>query len=266
MIGLLFGLLHIGGLTAKGLSEIHEENSRKEWAIKHDSHFYMDRHGHMRHTENDQPYEITRDWKTGDVIEYDPYTGRTLKNLSRIERNKHTQEVNTRKDIARAEGKQYALYDRNDCRKPHYPNLIPFINRTDGYVGLKKVDFYYQDQEIYGAIWTDVETGGMYVRRNVLMHTKETDTKEEKNLVGAHIPVVHLDLTNGKLDPDRVIWGRRFKDQPVTEFEKERLREEVAKLNETDEDGRFINREIGVWMNVAWNYKYDSENVEAMIL
>jgi hypothetical protein len=75
-----------------------------------------------------------------------------------------------------------------------------------------------------------------------------------------------LDLTNGKLDPDRVIWGRRFKDQPVTEFEKERLREEVAKLNETDEDGRFINREIGVWMNVEWNYKYDSEKVEAMRL
>ena len=254
MIGLLFGLLHIGGLTAKGVSEIKREHDSKKHAIESGSNFYTDRHGNMKHVENDEPFMITKDWRSGDAVEVNPYTHKIVKNITQQNRMKQNEAV----EKAKENGERYVMYDNNLNGRPHYPYYIPQIDYEHGYIGYMNNSIKYPDQHIEGKVWKNTTTYHLYVKREI--NTMCQPGSIDKNLpipdgcYCTHGAIVYMDLRDAKLCKEDVLWTN--KNTPVTKEEIDFLNAVIDSLNKTDENGRFVNR-YDIWLNNAHNIMTD---------
>lgn len=258
MFLLLMAILFIICLTAKGLSEGHDERENKKRAIRNGDDFYIDRHNHTRHVSNDQMYYYTTD-ENGYVVEKD-HRHRTVRNVTVENEIKRSQEMEPLIEEARAKGEKFVLVDRNEMGRPNYMS-IPKIDWQEGYVGYGWNRYGMQrGQLIEGYIYKGVEKPGLYVKRkffvNSLMWPFVDIPKEQ--LKGwsyyDNFIIVMMSLQNAKLDPDTILWGCGDllvdeDDELVFDGSKLFLRKLVSCLNETDEKGRFINRRADVWLN-----------------
>ena len=78
-------------IGARIVSSIIERKSELDWrnkARKNGDPIWVDRYGTAHHTENDKPFMYTTDYKTGDVVERNPYNGKIYRNISRENRKK----------------------------------------------------------------------------------------------------------------------------------------------------------------------------------
>lgn len=261
MIGFLFGLLHIVGLTTKGLSEIHEINERKRYAIQNGYDSYMDRNGNMRYTENDQAYIITKD-RYGDALEIDPYSGKVLKNISHEQRREKEKIFEKKREEARDDDKKFILYDVNLCGRPHFRFQIAMFGKSGEYIGYGKSEISYPDQYITGEIWQNVDNKRLYVKRTLKPYDYIIDEDLLLNDVhceGKHnhyYADVYLCLTDGLIQREFTEWNKQAMhnaDQVniVPDDEREMIDKKIDYLNMTDANGRFIHRN-GTWMNYGF--------------
>ena len=82
MFGILMGLLHIGARTAVGISGAIEEADSKNRCREAGYDFYVDRNGCKRRLSNDEPVFERRDWRTGHIMEINPYNGHVYRDLT----------------------------------------------------------------------------------------------------------------------------------------------------------------------------------------
>lgn len=140
MFGLYMVIIFIG---ARIVSSIIERKSELDWrnkARKNGDPIWVDRYGTTHHTENDKPFMYTTDYKTGDVVERNPYNGKIYRNVSRENRKKLEEE---RKNEA----------IKNGCRLYAYEPLGLNFNHTG--------------EKIEGSRWKDIYTGEIYVPRQI---------------------------------------------------------------------------------------------------
>lgn len=242
MIGLLFGLLHIGCSTAKGISDYHEEYESKRRAIKNGRDFYTDRNNNTVHVKDDQPYFVKRN-EVGDVVEVNPYTGKTIRNISNenriIQRNAKAHLIKNAKD----NNERFVIYDRNIGGKPHNPYLIANITGD-------------ANPKICGVIWSDTNNGRLYVRR-VIKPAYPSYIDDDKDKLFNYSAVVNVDLSNGMISPEIVEWKftglLKSNDTGVSENEVKQVMDKIHYFNTRDVFGKFINRFGDPWLN---GYKF----------
>lgn len=148
MFGLVMLILYITARIVVIIIDRKKEVDWKKKAIRDGDSLWVDRYGTAHHVEDDAPFVITTDYKTHDVIEKNPYTGETIRNLTKEDKK-------YKKDLSMNEAIQNGLRlysigsPSDDIRKekPKYSN--------------DDVDY------ACGRRWVDRFTDRVYVRRKI---------------------------------------------------------------------------------------------------
>ena len=82
MFAVYMAILIVAARLYKGVKDTLLERKNREDAKRNGKSFWLDRNMIPHHIENDSPFFISYDSKTGDDWEIDPYSGRRVKNLS----------------------------------------------------------------------------------------------------------------------------------------------------------------------------------------
>lgn len=141
MFGLYMLILFI---IARVISIILDRKNEIDWrnkARENKDALWVDRYGTAHHTNNDKPFMMVRDLKTGDLLEKDPYTNEIIRNDSADYRYAKLTE-------AKQKGNRVYTYER-------ITEDFTLNSRNH------KDDKYW----IQGRRWIDVNTGRTYVRR-----------------------------------------------------------------------------------------------------
>lgn len=181
MFGLIIGFLHIGARICVGVQDCLNENKSKERCSAAGYDFYIDRKGCKRRLSNNEPFFERYDYKTGHVLEVNPYTGRSYRDITEdaIVRN----EKKVKNDAVNA-GKRYYRYSSNEINqtKRHinghrFKNVdnsnTLFVRRRVGNSCLSGVPWFlnietglYEEPDRScikdDSCWTDLETGITY--------------------------------------------------------------------------------------------------------
>lgn len=260
MIGLLFGFLHICGITARGISKVHEENKRRTFAIQNGHNSYMDRGGRMRHTENDQAFLITKN-RCGDMIEIDPYSGRQLKNITREHQRAKMETMEPRMREAKERGEQFVVFDKNYNERPHYRHQIVMFGNNGERIGWGTSHISYPDRYIAGEIWQNVEDKQLYVKRTLRPYDYILDRDvllQDVSCKGRHncyYANIYICLKDGMIKSEFTEWVKQpvcnaDSIKSVPDDEREMINKKIDYLNIMDAKGKFIHRN-GPWMNYA---------------
>ena len=241
MIGLLFGLLHIGVRGINVGTRIYNEHKNKQESIKHGDDFYLDRNGQTRRLCDNQLTVTVRN-QHGDLIKKNPITGQVYKNIDLEKRRQYEKMMQPEKEIAIANGQDLYLFDANTLGRPHYPCLIANLCSATNNRG---------DQYIKGKIWKHVDSGKLYVKRSIKTFD-ESVTKDERDKYLTNIfesAIVYMDLSNGMIVPEIIGWDCFTKNEP-SEWSRKRIMRKIDFYNKKGSDGRYLNRSNSdQWLN-----------------
>lgn len=153
MIGLLFGLLHLGMRFATGIDDTINESRRKNEATQKGYDFYVDRKGTKRRVTNKEPFYERWDRETGHLIEFNPYNGEVYRDVTAQAKNQYEREAKTK---AITENKRFYKYEMGGLNAGHYSDKIKGCRYKD----LEKPGEIYVCRIIYGVYWyLNIKTG-----------------------------------------------------------------------------------------------------------
>ena len=155
MFGLIYSFISIGTAIVGHVKSNHEVKERKQRAIEQGYNLYTDSNGTARHIDTDEPF--SRRWIDGDLWEYNPYTGKLIKNIS-AERREKAEREGYEKAVQNGL-KFYAFENKDSYKYRHDTDDIPGIRFKK--IGSNTNDIYVR-RCIEGKIWYYNLTTGLY--------------------------------------------------------------------------------------------------------
>ena len=155
MFGLIYSFISIGTAIVGHVKSNHEVKERKQRAIEQGYNLYTDSNGTARHVDTDEPF--SHRWINGELCEYNPYTGKIIKNITAEKREKAAMEGYAK---ALQDGSKFYSFEPKDSyRYRHDLDPIPGIRFKK--IGGNQNDIYVR-RRIYGKIWYYNLTTGLY--------------------------------------------------------------------------------------------------------